>query len=80
MADPTSCDPSTSSSCFFVSIKQSAGQNFEFEMAGQSSGYLAASLSKDTTAVWRTYLMLFFINVLHTVDSMVHACVFEDKA
>ncbi|CAK6982435.1 putative ferric-chelate reductase 1 [Scomber scombrus] len=49
-AEPTTCDPSQSSSCFFCGAKQSSGRNFDFSLSGESEGYVAASLSTDTTA------------------------------
>ncbi|XP_070849361.1 putative ferric-chelate reductase 1 isoform X2 [Chaetodon trifascialis] len=48
-AEPSSCDPSSPGSCFFLAAKQQSGQNFEFGLAGESDGYLAASLSPDGT-------------------------------
>ncbi|XP_053272135.1 putative ferric-chelate reductase 1 [Pleuronectes platessa] len=49
-SEPSDCDPSSSSSsCFFVSAKQTDGQNFEFSISGESSGYIAATVSADTT-------------------------------
>ncbi|XP_062240550.1 mucin-2-like [Platichthys flesus] len=49
-SEPSDCDPSSSSSsCFFVSAKQRDGQNFEFSISGESSGYIAATVSADTT-------------------------------
>ncbi|XP_056156074.1 beta-mannanase/endoglucanase A-like [Lampris incognitus] len=47
-AQPEDCDPSEAGSCFFVSAKRTNGQNFEFALAGESDGYVAASLSTDT--------------------------------
>ncbi|CAK6981042.1 Hypothetical predicted protein [Scomber scombrus] len=49
-AEPSTCDPSQSGSCFFCGAKQSSGSNFEFSLSGESEGYVAASLSTDTTA------------------------------
>ncbi|KAK1890584.1 putative ferric-chelate reductase 1 [Dissostichus eleginoides] len=46
-AQPSNCDPSTSSSCFFLAAKQSSGRNFDFGLSGESDGYLAATLSLD---------------------------------
>ncbi|XP_044038927.1 autotransporter adhesin BpaC-like [Siniperca chuatsi] len=47
-AAPSNCDPS-SGSCFFLAAKQLSGQNFEFGLSGQSQGYIAATLSPDST-------------------------------
>ncbi|KAG8005985.1 putative ferric-chelate reductase 1, partial [Nibea albiflora] len=52
-AEPSSCDPSTAGSCFFLAAKRQSGQNFEFALAGESEGYLAATLSTDSTLVRR---------------------------
>ncbi|XP_033961596.1 putative ferric-chelate reductase 1 [Pseudochaenichthys georgianus] len=46
-AEPSDCDPSTSSSCFFLSAKQNSGRNFDIGLSGESDGYLAATLSLD---------------------------------
>ncbi|CAK6975554.1 mucin-1-like [Scomber scombrus] len=48
-AEPSSCDPSQSGSCFFLGAKLTSGRNFEFSLSGESDGYLAASLSTDAT-------------------------------
>lgn len=50
-AEPSQCNPSISGSCFFLSAKQLSGRNFEFGLAGESEGYIAASLSPDGTLV-----------------------------
>lgn len=47
--EPASCDPG-SGSCSFFSARQD-GQNFEFSLAGDSTGYVAAVLSSDPTLV-----------------------------
>ncbi|KAM4536353.1 uncharacterized protein PAE49_020992 [Odontesthes bonariensis] len=47
-AEPSKCDPSSKGSCFFFSAKQQRNQTFEFELSGQSQGYIALSLSTDT--------------------------------
>ncbi|XP_061566493.1 uro-adherence factor A-like [Cololabis saira] len=47
-SEPSDCDPSASGSCLFFSSKNESGQTFKFELSGQSSGFLAASLSNDT--------------------------------
>ncbi|KAM7366450.1 hypothetical protein PAMP_015888 [Pampus punctatissimus] len=49
-AQPSDCNPSSPGSCFFLAARQTNGRNFEFGLSGQSEGYLAASLSTDTTA------------------------------
>ncbi|CAL8327081.1 unnamed protein product [Lota lota] len=48
-SQPESCNPSQPGSCFFVSTKQTAGQNFEFSLSGESKGYLGCTLSTDST-------------------------------
>ncbi|XP_028331002.1 putative ferric-chelate reductase 1 [Gouania willdenowi] len=48
-AEPSTCDPSTSSSCFFYSAKQKTGGEFAFELSGQSTGYIGLTLSTDDT-------------------------------
>ncbi|XP_034146184.1 putative ferric-chelate reductase 1 [Esox lucius] len=48
-AQPAGCNPSVSGSCFFVSTILISGQNFYFQLQGQSSGYVAVLLSKTTT-------------------------------
>ncbi|TWW63487.1 hypothetical protein D4764_03G0004950 [Takifugu flavidus] len=47
--EPTNCDPG-SGSCSFFSARQKSGQNFEFALAGETDGYIAAGGS-DTTYV-----------------------------
>ncbi|XP_015247055.1 PREDICTED: putative ferric-chelate reductase 1 isoform X2 [Cyprinodon variegatus] len=42
---PTDCDPSTGDNCFFLSAKERSSQTFDFELSGQSDGYIAAGLS-----------------------------------
>ncbi|XP_078792463.1 uncharacterized protein si:cabz01007794.1 isoform X3 [Oryzias latipes] len=42
-AEPSTCDPTTDSSCFFLGAKKN-GDNFEFSLSGQSDGYVAASV------------------------------------
>ncbi|XP_056432146.1 autotransporter adhesin BpaC-like [Gadus chalcogrammus] len=46
---PESCDPSKPGSCFFVGIKRTAGQNFEFSLSGESKGYIGCTLSTDSS-------------------------------
>ncbi|XP_035850249.1 putative ferric-chelate reductase 1 isoform X2 [Sander lucioperca] len=48
-ATPSQCDPSTSGSCFFLAVRQTSGNNFEFGLSGESDGYIAASLSSTST-------------------------------
>ncbi|KAM4565346.1 putative ferric-chelate reductase 1 [Fundulus diaphanus] len=45
VAEPSECDPSTGTNCFFLSARQQSGQKFDFELSGQSSGYIAAGVS-----------------------------------
>ncbi|TWW63486.1 hypothetical protein D4764_03G0004940 [Takifugu flavidus] len=39
--EPANCDPG-SGSCSFFSARQKSGQNFEFALAGETDGYIAA--------------------------------------
>ncbi|XP_037335832.2 putative ferric-chelate reductase 1 [Pungitius pungitius] len=48
VAEPSSCDPSTSS-CFFLSAMLISGNKFAFGLSGESDGYIAATLSPDAT-------------------------------
>ncbi|XP_053716043.1 putative ferric-chelate reductase 1 [Synchiropus splendidus] len=48
-AEPTECDPSTGTDCFFFSANQTSGGNFEFQLSGSSAGYIAVTLSTDAT-------------------------------
>ncbi|XP_073330535.1 uncharacterized protein [Pagrus major] len=48
-AEPSSCNPAVAGSCFFLSARQTSGQNFEFGLSGESDGYIAATLSTDST-------------------------------
>ncbi|KAK7910371.1 hypothetical protein WMY93_015055 [Mugilogobius chulae] len=43
-AQPTGCDPS-SGSCFFVTAKRSSGFNVDFELSGETDGYLGCTLT-----------------------------------
>ncbi|XP_010863253.2 putative ferric-chelate reductase 1 [Esox lucius] len=44
-SQPEGCDPSVSGSCFFVSASLNSGQNFSFQLQGQSNFYVALVLS-----------------------------------
>ncbi|KAK2913235.1 hypothetical protein Q8A67_001634 [Cirrhinus molitorella] len=46
---PASCDPSSSSSCFFASTRGVNGNsdNLTFELSGDANGYIAVGLSRD---------------------------------
>ncbi|XP_045920381.1 mucin-5AC-like [Micropterus dolomieu] len=46
---PAVCDPSSDTTCYFIGVKRQSGQNFEFALSGQSTGYTANSLSPDGT-------------------------------
>ncbi|KAI3376244.1 hypothetical protein L3Q82_016753, partial [Scortum barcoo] len=48
-AQPAQCNPSNNGSCFFLAVMQLSGQNFQFGLAGDSDGYVAASLSTNST-------------------------------
>ncbi|PWA19160.1 hypothetical protein CCH79_00019262 [Gambusia affinis] len=43
-AEPSKCDPA-SGTCYFLSAKQQSGQTYNFELSGQTDGYIAAGLS-----------------------------------
>ncbi|XP_036001887.1 putative ferric-chelate reductase 1 [Fundulus heteroclitus] len=45
VAEPSECDPSTGANCFFLSARRQSGQNFDFELSGQTRGYIAAGVS-----------------------------------
>ncbi|XP_029382781.1 uncharacterized protein LOC115059258 [Echeneis naucrates] len=47
-AEPSNCNPS-SAGCFFLGARRQSGRNFACVMAGQSAGYIAATLSLDGT-------------------------------
>ncbi|XP_022623913.1 putative ferric-chelate reductase 1 [Seriola dumerili] len=49
VAEPAVCDPSATGSCFFLAATQQSGSNFDFSISGESDGYIAATLSPDTT-------------------------------
>ncbi|XP_076018696.1 uncharacterized protein LOC143010309 [Genypterus blacodes] len=49
-AQPADCDPATSDGCFFFGARRIGGRNFRFTISGDSSGYLATSLSSGNTA------------------------------
>lgn len=50
ISTPQSCNPATDSSCLFVSTKADGNGNLNFELRGESSGYIAVALSTDATA------------------------------
>ncbi|XP_054914403.1 putative ferric-chelate reductase 1 isoform X1 [Poeciliopsis prolifica] len=56
-AEPSECSPA-SGSCYFLSAKQQSGQNYSFELSGQSDGYIAAGVSSTAsqTARHRAYI------------------------
>ena len=58
-AQPSDCDPSTSSSCFFLAAKQISGRNFDFGLSGESDGYIAATLSLDSELVCQVLSLTF---------------------
>ncbi|XP_038156218.1 putative ferric-chelate reductase 1 [Cyprinodon tularosa] len=45
--EPSECDPTTGD-CFFLSAKQN-GQKYDFELSGQTDGYIAAGLSETAS-------------------------------
>ncbi|XP_015801787.3 apomucin [Nothobranchius furzeri] len=49
VAEPKTCDPSTGSQCYYISAKQQSGQLYDFELSGQSDGYIAAGLSTSSS-------------------------------
>ncbi|KAF5879761.1 putative ferric-chelate reductase 1, partial [Clarias magur] len=49
VSQPTGCDPSTSSDCFFMAATPlSSGSGFMFELSGRADGYVALGFSDDT--------------------------------
>ncbi|XP_029932379.1 uncharacterized protein LOC115376761 isoform X2 [Myripristis murdjan] len=48
VATPENCDPATPDSCLFVSFKSAGGQNFAFELSGETEGYIACTISTDS--------------------------------
>ncbi|KAJ0055553.1 hypothetical protein NL108_005396 [Boleophthalmus pectinirostris] len=54
-AQPDSCDPEVAGSCYFVGVKQSSGQNMDFELSGETDGYLGCTL-KPTAGDETAYL------------------------
>ncbi|KAK2862925.1 hypothetical protein Q5P01_002458 [Channa striata] len=48
-AQPSSCDPSTNGSCFFLGAQQQSGLNFLFSLSGISTGYIASTISPGTS-------------------------------
>lgn len=55
-SEPASCNPATGS-CTLLGAKQKSGNDFEFILAGESSGYLAAVLAFGTTLVRWLHLL-----------------------
>ncbi|KAG5261167.1 hypothetical protein AALO_G00300810 [Alosa alosa] len=49
-SDPVSCNPATDRSCLFVSTKSNGSSNLNFELRGESQGYIAVALSTDMNA------------------------------
>ncbi|XP_027893755.1 uncharacterized protein LOC114157137 [Xiphophorus couchianus] len=45
IAEPPKCDPFVAGSCFFLAAKQESGRNFNFDLSGESNGYIAATLT-----------------------------------
>ncbi|XP_043954318.1 putative ferric-chelate reductase 1 [Gambusia affinis] len=56
-AEPSKCDPA-SGTCYFLSAKQQSGQTYNFELSGQTDGYIAAGLSTTASqsASYRAYI------------------------
>lgn len=50
-AEPSNCNPAAGDSCYFLSVKQQSGQIYNFELSGQSDGYVAAGLSTSVNVV-----------------------------
>ncbi|XP_077083558.1 uncharacterized protein LOC143736757 isoform X4 [Siphateles boraxobius] len=48
---PPTCNPGAQGSCYFLSTRGVAGtgDNFTFELSGESDGYIAAGLSRDNS-------------------------------
>ncbi|XP_026209385.1 putative ferric-chelate reductase 1 [Anabas testudineus] len=49
LSQPSSCDPSTNGSCYFVSAQQQNDPIYQFGLSGNSLGYIAVTLSLDST-------------------------------
>ncbi|KAM3590784.1 uncharacterized protein V6R79_016616 [Siganus canaliculatus] len=47
-AEPSSCNPNGTGTCYFLSASLTSGRNFDFTLSGQSDGYVAATLSLDS--------------------------------
>ncbi|XP_028998947.1 putative ferric-chelate reductase 1 [Betta splendens] len=45
---PSSCDPSTGI-CYFISAKLQSGQNYQLELSGNTTGYIATALSTGSS-------------------------------
>lgn len=48
---PPTCNPGAQGSCYFLSTKGTTenADNFIFELSGESDGYIAAGLSRDSS-------------------------------
>ncbi|MCJ8729048.1 hypothetical protein PDJAM_G00011730 [Pangasius djambal] len=48
LSQPTDCDPSTNSNCYFMSATPlSSGSEFKFEISGRAEGYVSIGFSDD---------------------------------
>ncbi|XP_024914752.1 uncharacterized protein LOC103384810 isoform X2 [Cynoglossus semilaevis] len=45
--EPADCNPGNPGNCLFLAAKRKKGQNYEFEMSGESDGYVACTFSPD---------------------------------
>ncbi|XP_019209598.1 mucin-5AC [Oreochromis niloticus] len=73
VSQPSGCDPS-SGTCFFLGAQQLGGQNFRFSLAGQSDGYVALTLSRNTTPGTNdtTYICANNNNVVKYISALLN--------
>ncbi|KAK7910368.1 hypothetical protein WMY93_015052 [Mugilogobius chulae] len=45
-AEPKDCDPTTGS-CFFIGVRRKSGRNLDFEVAGETDGYVGSTLQTE---------------------------------
>ncbi|XP_076737776.1 uncharacterized protein LOC101476357 [Maylandia zebra] len=73
VSQPSGCDPS-SGTCFFLGSQALGGQNFKFSLSGQSDGYAALTLSRNTTQGVNdtTYICANDNNVLKYISALLN--------
>ncbi|ROL29800.1 Cysteine-rich, acidic integral membrane protein [Anabarilius grahami] len=72
---PPTCNPGAQSSCYFLSTRGITGNadNFTFELSGESDGYIAAGLSRDSTGQGATiYSCANFNGVLRFIRATLN--------